>query len=282
MRRLLPLTLLLACAIPCGQPASAAGAGSYDTCSGFITSLPAAISTRGVWCLRHHVATSISSGPAISVLGDDITIDCNGFKVGGLATGGPSGLSGISATNRSGVTVRDCNVRGFNTGIHLSGSRMVVEDNRVDGSMLAGIEVLGERNLVQRNRVMDIGGDTQATSGSRGISAAADILDNTVALVFSARPELPPRAIVAAGAGTEVRDNRVSRVLVSSPGNGVGIHVVADHVRVVDNQVSAYPAGTGTGLLGAGTASTFCGRNTSTGFSTGFSGCHDMGGNASP
>lgn len=283
MRRLIALALLIGCAVPCGQSATAAGpGGSYDTCTGFITSLPAAISTKGVWCLKHHLSTSLSSGPAISISGDNVTIDCNGFKVGGLAAGGAPGLTGIAATNRQSIIVRDCNVRGFNAGIRLTGNSFLVEDNRVDGSTRVGIEVLGERNLVRRNRVLDIGGDAQSSGGSSGIWAAADIFDNTVALVSSARPELPPQAIVAAGAGTAVRGNRVSDVLVSSSGSGVGIRVLADHVRVVDNHIVATPAASGTGLLGASAGSTFCGRNTSAGFSTAFSGCQDMGGNASP
>ena len=49
---LMPATLVLALAA--AAPAAQA-AESYDNCTGFIDSLPATISTHGVWCLRKNL-----------------------------------------------------------------------------------------------------------------------------------------------------------------------------------------------------------------------------------
>src|SRR5690606_30008425 len=65
-------------------PAPATAADSFDSCTGYIDSLPATISSQGVWCLRGHLSTGISSGDAISINTNNVTIDCNDFKLGGL------------------------------------------------------------------------------------------------------------------------------------------------------------------------------------------------------
>jgi len=150
-----------------------------------ITSLPATISTQGVYCLKQDLATAIGSGNAISINTNNVTLDCNHFKVGGLAAGLATQAKGISASARANIVVRNCNVRGFRTGISLGGSGHVVESNRLDGNLQHGILVQGENSTVRGNRVFDTGGVDVA---SRGIetSGAVDIIDNTVSGVETA------------------------------------------------------------------------------------------------
>src|SRR5262245_20959189 len=81
MRRLLAALLLSLFVLP------AVAAESYDACAGFIDTVPTTISTQGVWCLRKDLATAVSNGAAISIEANNVTIDCNGFKLGGLAAG---------------------------------------------------------------------------------------------------------------------------------------------------------------------------------------------------
>ncbi|HEY0661599.1 MAG TPA: hypothetical protein VGD21_09825, partial [Lysobacter sp.] len=61
-------------------PAPAQAAQSYDNCTGFIDSLPATITTQGTWCLRKDLSTAMSSGNAITIATNNVTIDCNDFK----------------------------------------------------------------------------------------------------------------------------------------------------------------------------------------------------------
>ena len=84
--RAVPLSFLVLLLFLCG-PRAAHAAQSYDNCTGFITSVPAVISTQGTWCLKQDLATAIASGNAISVNANNVTLDCNDFKLGGLAAG---------------------------------------------------------------------------------------------------------------------------------------------------------------------------------------------------
>lgn len=174
-----------------------AHAETYNTCAGFIDSVPANITTQGVWCLRKNLGSAITSGNTITIATNNGTIDCNDFKLGGLAAGESSQAFGVYANNQQNVAVRHCNVRGFNRGIYLSrGAGHLVENNRLDNNLYIGISVSGDNNLVQRNRVFDTGGATNE-SYSYSISATADILDNTVAGVFGDAGDTYPVGIEA-------------------------------------------------------------------------------------
>src|SRR4029079_7326065 len=100
----------------------ALAAQSYDNCTGYITVLPAIISTQGTWCLKQDLATAITSGAAITINTNNVTIDCNNFKLGGLAAGLGTNAYGVFANNRFNATVRHCNVRGFYVGVFLAGA----------------------------------------------------------------------------------------------------------------------------------------------------------------
>ena len=109
--------ILLALALFAARPADAAE--SYDNCNNTISSLPAVIATQGTWCFKGDLATAITSGSAITVNTNNVTIDCNNFKLGGLAAGLGTSTYGIFANNRFNISVRHCNVRGFYVGIFL-------------------------------------------------------------------------------------------------------------------------------------------------------------------
>lgn len=167
------------------QPAlTASAASSFDNCTGFIDSVPAAITTQGTWCLRGDLSTGISTGIAINIKANNVTLDCNNYKLGGLAAGLGTSTAGILASNRQNVTVRNCNVRGFNHGIYLvgSGSRgHIVEDNNANLNTHMGLRADGAGSVIRRNVVLDTGGSS-IDPAVYGIMAgySTDILDNTV------------------------------------------------------------------------------------------------------
>ena len=122
-------TSILAAAADLTCPIAAHAAESYDSCVGFIDSIPAVISTQGTWCLRRDLSTSMASGSAITVSANNVTIDCNDFKLGGLAAGNATTTKGINAMGRLNVAVRNCSVRGFLMGIAMEGGgTYTVED----------------------------------------------------------------------------------------------------------------------------------------------------------
>ena len=133
------------------------------------------------------MTTAITIGNAISVNTNNVTIDCNDFKIGGLAAGVGTGAYGIFANDRTNVTVRHCGIRGFYYGVDLLGGGgssggHLVEDNRFDGNTYIGLFVIGDGSLVQRNRVNMTGGSTASLGVAYGIYTqyGVDVLDNSV------------------------------------------------------------------------------------------------------
>ena len=96
----------LLCTVPLlGLSTPARAAESYDNCTFTITSLPAVLSTPGVWCLKQDLSTNMTSGIAIDVQSNNVTVDCNGFKLGGLGGGPTSTARGIQSEDRANTTV---------------------------------------------------------------------------------------------------------------------------------------------------------------------------------
>ena len=92
------LRLTCATALLAVYASPALAAESYDNCTGYIESLPASISTQGTWCLRKDLATGMASGNAIEVKANNVVIDCNDFKIGGLAAGAGAGAASRPAS----------------------------------------------------------------------------------------------------------------------------------------------------------------------------------------
>lgn len=163
-------------------PRQALAAESYDNCTGFIDSVPATINTQGVWCLRKNLSTAIDTGYAINITANNVTIDCNDFKIGGLGGGAGTNTYGVYASNRANATVRRCNIRGFYYGVALFGSGHVVEDSRFDGNTYAAVFVQGDGSTVRNNQVRDTGGSTFTTGSATGIIAydGVDLIENAV------------------------------------------------------------------------------------------------------
>ncbi len=262
-----PIAVLLATLVPVR---SAQATESFDACAGVIASLPVTIATQGVWCLTKDLSTSITSGAAITVATNNVTIDCNGFKLGGLGAGNASQAVGIGASARQNTTVRNCNIRGFLSGVDLRGAGHLVEDNRFDNNLRSATVVVGSNNTIRRNLMYDTGGST-SSGYAAAVDANANIIDNTITGVFG-----PSGFSIygiahgnGGGVGSVIRDNRVSG-LVSSGSTVIGIMASAASMEVSRNHVVATPAVTGSGIQ---TSSAFCVGNTVTGFSTAFGGC---------
>jgi len=175
--------LVLLALSPLITPAALA-AQSYDNCTGYITVLPAIISTQGTWCLKQDLATANATGAAITINTNNVTIDCNDFKLGGLAAGLGTSTFGIYAQDRFNATVRRCNIRGFYVGLVFAGSSgggHAVEDNRFDTNTRIGMLVQGDGSVIRRNRVTDTGQST-VFSNAIGIATefSVDIVNNTV------------------------------------------------------------------------------------------------------
>lgn len=272
MTRSFPGAVILLLLASIFAPRHAAAAESYDSCTGYITSLPAVIASEGTWCLKQDLATSITSGFAIAINVNNATIDCNGFKVGGLGAGPSTDAYGIYAGNHYHVTIRNCSVRGFNWGVWLSANSAssagdyLVEDNRIDGNTHYGINVSGDGSVVRRNLVTNSGGTGLCCQvvGIQGIYSV-DIVDNTISGVVGMSSSTASGIEVLSDSGS-ISGNRISGLSGGASLNGIvsggsghatirGNHVMGENTAfsggiqcndasgvIKDNEINGFPA----------------------------------------
>ena len=273
--------LALACLF---LPSAAHAAESFDACTGTITVLPYTISTPGTWCVKQNLATAAVSGAAITVNANDVTIDCNGFKLDGSAAGIATANRGVYATARSGVTVRNCALRGFQYGIAVvgaAGGRHLVERNRISSSTSVGILLEGDGSLIRDNQVTLTGG-SPASPHAYGIYARyiTDVADNTVSGVSGNGASGNIIGIYTLNnVGGTLSGKRVHGLLKAGATPLRGIYnVSSSRVTMMRNNL------TGDGSVGA--VGITCTNTTSRakdnvigGFATGLSACGDAGRN---
>jgi len=153
-----------------------------------ITSLPATISTQGVYCLKQDLSTSVTSGAAITINTNNVTIDCNDWKIGGLSAGAGTNAFGIHALNRKNITIRNCGIRGFRYGIHMEGidsAYNLIEHNRIDLSSERGVLAYGDALTVRDNRIYDSGGRGNEEGHGITVVGSGSVVDNLVVGVDS-------------------------------------------------------------------------------------------------
>ena len=280
-----PILLFLVSLI--ALPRLVQAAQSYDNCIGFIDAVPAVISTQGTWCLRHDLNTAINSGSAITVATNNVTIDCNDFKLGDLAAGAGTQATGIQATGQLNNTVRHCNVRGFFVGLSLTGSVAVsgghtIEDNRLDGNTYTGMQIGGDGSVVRRNRVSDTGGSTVA-GGALGIAAygSVDLQDNTVTGVAATSGSNGYARGILTVSNTDgaITGNRVRGLVKDGTGAALAIESSVSGALTVNVNDVVGDASAGSVGIRCSNTSGRARDNEIKGFVSGISGCADVSGN---
>ena len=267
-------------------PSGVRAAQSYDSCTGYIASIPATINSQGTWCLKQDLATAIGSGNAVTVSANNVTIDCNGFKLGGLAAGKTTQTYGIfGAGGVTNTTVRNCNIRGFLYGISLNtGSGYLIEDNRFDGNTYIDLFILGDGSTIRRNRLLDTGHGT-VHDQAYGIytHGTTDVLDNTISNVSATTGSNGDiyGIYVWLDDGSSVVGNRIRGLRPAGSGQGFGIYAFSPsptRMTFSENQVIGDGATNTVGLTCTG-SSDRARNNTFNGVTTAMSNCGDAGGN---
>ena len=266
-------------------PRIAHAAQSYDNCNGFITSLPAVITTQGTWCLKQDLATSVTSGIAITINANNVTIDCNDFKIGGLSAGSDTTTWGIVADGRSNLTVRHCNIRGFYVGLSFGGSSgggHVIEDNHFEGNTDWGMFILGDGSVVRRNRIFDTGQSTvEFNPQGIGTYGSVDVLDNTVSgvVVLSGHDGTAYGIFTQANTGGRLMRNGVRGLINGGTGASIAIRsYLSDRVIMRDNDVQSSNGFSSVGLYCDNSFSR-AKDNVISGFASPYFNCGDAGRN---
>ena len=133
---------------------AAAPAGAETVNCTPINAVPAVIALPGVYCFTKSLVTSMASGNAIDIQANNVVLDLNGFRLGGLAAGFSTSAVGIYASNRQNIAIRNGTIRGFLIAISLqnpSGGSQghLVEDIRADQNTWVGIWVEGSGSIVR-------------------------------------------------------------------------------------------------------------------------------------
>jgi len=277
-------------------PSRASAASSYDSCVGFIDVVPTVISTPGRWCLRQNVTTAAPNVFAIEVATNNVTIDCNGFRLSNLPAGLGTGSRGIASFQADAqVTIRNCTIEGFAYGIYIAtnppGTGYVIENNRFSQNRWYGIWLAGVGSVVRGNIVTNTVRLPNADSAT-GIHAAgrADVIDNVVDGVFGDNnaANFFPIGIYAGNdafipvlaAGVRVSGNRVRNLIQIGRGYASGISVNGTNNSVRDNLVVQQAQTPGWGIVcadGDGRVRDNVIKNYATGIAIGI--CFDDGGN---
>ena len=290
LRRALAALVLAACSF---MPATASAAESFDSCKGYIDSLPATITTQGTWCLRQDLSTSINTGNAITVATNNVTIDCNDYKLGGLAAGLGTNAVGIGSMQRNNITVRNCNVRGFWIGINLAynaGDTVpttgdVVENNRIDGSTRIGISVDADGATIRGNTVVDTGGNTGAENAiAIHTHFGTDVIDNLIDGVAPTGESIAQSYGIIAwdNVGGVIANNRIRNVIANSFATGIALTSTSTGVTIKDNAIHM-PGAAASIDCSESDPTNIARDNTFTGpTATLGSNCRDGGGNVGP
>ena len=230
-----------------------AAADVITDCTRVIRFLPVTINNPGTYCLERNESTSITSGAAITVNANDVTIDFKGHKIDGSGAGAGTLALGVSAVNRRGLTVRNGRIRGFLWGVQTSGTGTVVEDLSLDANTQGGINCDGTACTVRRNSIWNSGGAVLPPPGvdsSYGIANYSDggqTYDNTVSSFLNLANQFPIAIQVGLGAGSIVRHNRV---IGPGSGQGIGISVanLGSGVLIAANEIVAFEKGIDGGI----------------------------------
>ncbi|RLI95965.1 MAG: hypothetical protein DRO99_05170, partial [Candidatus Aenigmatarchaeota archaeon] len=87
----------------------------------------------------------------ISIMADDITLDCNGHNITGVVPRTNSLKAGIESKGFSGTSIINCKVSGFITGINITGDHATLENNIARENRLHGISFNGDYSHLAYN-----------------------------------------------------------------------------------------------------------------------------------
>ncbi len=188
---------------------------------------PIMISQSGSYFLTRNVA--ITTGNAIVIDANDVTMDLNGFAITAPATN-----TGIAATGtvRTGVVIRNGHVRGFGVGVNVpSLSRSRLEDLEVEGALAVGI-------------VVGSGGSVLNVLAHDNVNVGLNVIQqgtNYGTLIADSNFSRNGFGSQATTSGVTISANNVwlrNSIIDANEGPGVRISLGASYNQVTDNRIT--------------------------------------------
>jgi len=250
--------LIIAVLVVFSVPSHAVAAGGKT-----ITKLPYVIKKPGVYVLAKNLTTPLTSGAAIVVNADGVTIDMKGFGIRYVpATPGVATVAtGIYCEGFSHLTIRNGCVEGFSWGIRVTSDPMaVIEDITLRTTRTHGIFLMSHAAVIRRCSVLD----TTNSSSVVGISALGVGVHIADCLVYNTDSSASSAScIFVIGSGSTIERNRV--VNPSLNVNTTAIETMGS-MHINDNHVTR----ANTGVIADGNSK--LSRNLTTGCNLAFSG----------
>ncbi len=257
-------------------------AGNITQCTSTITSIPVSLTIKGVHCLKSDLQTGKATGFAIRINRDDITVDLGGFRILGTA-GSNTTTSGILATNKKNITVRNGTVEGFYRGVYLDESGgdntgLLVEHIHAVRNTFTGIQAEGEGIVIRKNRVEETGpGDQSAVAYAIYLNSCKDVLvaKNFISNVTESNTSAGVRAQNCPE--TVIKKNVILNTNTASQKFGIQVLNTGDFLLVA-NKILNTIAGT-TGLRASTGADASCVGNIVKNYTNLHSTCADLDSN---
>jgi nitrous oxidase accessory protein NosD len=277
------------------MPGTAHATPSKDGCTGILQVDPQAqvgvvVATPGVWCLDSDLASArdVPGGAyvMIQIAAADVTIDCRGHRL--EYSGHSEFANGVVSTDGGAHRiVRNCRIRGFSGGIHVSGTDYyLIEDNVIEASRPMGwgsgtAISAGGQGTIRRNRIVD------SISRALAVSGSALIVDNLIDGVTDEPNFSAIQAVdLQASSQVEFRGNTIRRLksVYQSYNRAYGVQISQPltegprHVDIRDNVFVMDGESPSTAILCIDGIGRYA-DNIFVGWQFHSSGCEDAGGN---
>lgn len=204
---------------------------------------PVTISQPGSYFLTRNM--SLTTGSAIVIDANDVTLDLNGFEVIGAAANPSAGITSTGAV-RTGVVIRNGHVRGFAAGMNVSSlARSTLEDLEVEGAASVGVDV-GSGGTIKNLNVHD-NGDVGIHVVQQGDNYGTLVTDSNASR-NGFGSQINSGGIVINANNVWVRDSIFDANAVA----GVRIGIGASYNQITDNRITGNGV-TGVLITGVGT-----------------------------
>ncbi|MDJ0613134.1 MAG: hypothetical protein QNJ29_05615 [Rhizobiaceae bacterium] len=254
-----------------------------------ITTIPTVINASGIYCLKGNLGTNLAAGNIISIEANNVVIDLNGWRVGGLAGGDGTLATAFASVGRRNITIRNGTIRGFAAAISASGLNTAghrYENLLIEGATSAGMIIDGAAHRIENNQFFDIG-SSSVLQGASGIISGPQALSGShiVGNSFASINETSTSNGIRLSSGgilNVIKDNTIANVF--GPGTNVGILIgsMADTIiqgnRVMNPGVASGAAGISIGS----SARMICADNIVDGYTTAIVGCNTLSNNITP
>lgn len=209
-----------------------------------IVALPATLTVPGVYCFKGDLSTSQTTGTAITVFSNSVTIDMNGFKLGGLAAGPETVATGIKAFNWKNFTLRNGTIRGFALGLTITDNGLssghLVEDVAFDENTYTAAWVVGSNYVFRNNRITKTIAKHPVFDVPTGVvmlGSSAIVADNVISHVEGeATASNGPTGMVLGLTRSIVERNTVANLVVTNVepnARTTGMHVQNESSNIV-------------------------------------------------